>query len=133
MVRAAVSGAINFAEADPFDTWWWIKTNLVLEEVSRQDQIVWLSANHRHWCAMMAHGNLKDNGFTKAQSESNELTDKIAEALYPWREKAMGAQDLVQMWIAEYGDPESPETQAMIDAACAAIMAVPVNTDDAEE
>lgn len=133
MVRAAVSGALNFDRADPFDTWWWIKTNLVLEEVSRQDRVVWLSANHRHWCAMMAHGNLKDDGFAKSQTESSALLDKVADSLFPWREKTQGPQDLMQMWISEFGNPDSPETQAMIDAACAAIAAVPVNTDEAEE
>jgi hypothetical protein len=133
MVRAAVTGAIDFTRADPQDTWWWIKTNLVLEEVSRQDRMKWLTANHQHWCAMVAHGNLEGNGFTKAQNESHELVEKVAEVLFPWRDRRMGQQELVKMWIENYGDPNTPEVQAMIDEAVAAINAVPVNMEDAEE
>lgn len=133
MVRAAASGAIDFAQADPNDRWWWKRLNFILDEVGRRDRLEWLQANARHYAGLLANGKLENEAFQKTQEASMELVGSVYTLLFPWQSDVSLQQDLVDMWTSEYGDINSPETKAMIDAAIEAIYSVPANPIDVEE
>ena len=84
MVRAAVSGAINYTGADPRNRQWRIRHRLLLSEVERREDYELLTTAHRHWLAFFSHGNLTEDSFKDVQSKSNELLTDIKNATFPW-------------------------------------------------
>jgi hypothetical protein len=87
MVRAAASGAINYAGADPTEKNWRIRHRLLLREIYRQEDQKMLEHAHRHWCAFTGHGNLNEESFTNVKTEvANVLTD-LQNVIYPWAAK----------------------------------------------
>jgi hypothetical protein len=88
MVRAAVSGAIDYTGADPRNRQWRIRHRLLLSEVERQEDYNLLTTAHRHWLAFLSHGNLTEDSFKNVQSKSNELLTDIKNAVFPWLKSA---------------------------------------------
>jgi hypothetical protein len=84
MVRAAVSGAINYAGADPRNRQWKIKHRLLLTEVERRDDYELLTTAHRHWLALLSHGNLVEDSFANTKKRCNELLVDIQKTVFPW-------------------------------------------------
>lgn len=84
MVRAAVSGAINYAGADPRNRQWRIKHRLLLNEVERKEDYELLVTAQRHWLALLAHGNLTEDSFADIKKRSNELLRDIQKTVFPW-------------------------------------------------
>lgn len=117
MVKAAVSGAVDYSQADPLDEHWWLRFWWAIEEVQRQEAIAVLETHHRHEVALLAHGRLADDGFSKTQDRSNELVEDITKLHRPWyRKQTMQerAGQLRQMWVDRFGDPDSDEVKAGI-------------------
>lgn len=86
MVRAAVSGAIDYSRADPTDINWRLKQKLVLQEVQRREEVVLLSAVHQQWLAYVAHGSLTEKSFGDVKTAANAALDRLQEAIFPWLE-----------------------------------------------
>lgn len=84
MVRAAVSGVIDYTGADPKNRQWRIKHLLTLTEMARREDYELLMAAHRHWLALVAHGSLTEESFGNAKTRSIELLEKIQTAIFPW-------------------------------------------------
>lgn len=84
MVRAAVSGAINYAGADPRNRQWRIKHRLLLAEIERRDDYELLTTAHRHWLALLSHGNLVEDSFATTKKRCNELLVDIQKTVFPW-------------------------------------------------
>lgn len=84
MVRAAVSGAIDYAGADPRNRQWRIKHRLLIAEVARREDYELLATSHRHWLALLSHGNLTDDSFADIKKRSNELLGDIQKTVFPW-------------------------------------------------
>jgi len=88
MVRAATTGAINYAGADPTEKNWRIRHRLMLREVCRREEQNLLEHVHRHWCAFTSHGNLNEDSFGRVKTEvANVLTD-LQNAIFPWNAAA---------------------------------------------
>lgn len=132
MVRAAASGAIDFAEADPRDRWWWTRTNLILEELARRDRLELLKSHGTHWAGLLANSRIE---LEAAQAGSREVVTDILKNLLPWQSAYHGSQDMIDAWHAEYGDPNSPENLAMIEQAIETMNAAPISptAGEAEE
>jgi hypothetical protein len=135
MVRAAAARGIDFEQADPDDKWWWLRTDLILEEIAQQDKLRWTELRHRHYAALVASGKISDDSFADAQEVAIECTNSAYKLLFPWEAAQSEAvnRDLIQMWYDEFGDPEDPEVAAKIDEWVAAIYAVQpsdLNQDD---
>lgn len=84
MVRAAVSGVIDYTGADPKNRQWRIKHLLTLTEMARREDYELTNAAHRHWLALVAHGNLAEESFSNAKTRATELLGNIHTALFPW-------------------------------------------------
>jgi hypothetical protein len=84
MVRAAVSGVIDYTGADPKNRQWRIKHLLTLTEMARREDYELLMATHRHWLALVAHGSLTEESFGNAKTRAIDLLQNIQTALFPW-------------------------------------------------
>jgi hypothetical protein len=93
MVRAAVSGAIDYSRADPTDTRWRVKHRLLLTEIQRREDEKVLAHNHKHWCAYLGHGNLTEDSFESVRENARTALQTLHEVVFPWIEKKEPAQD----------------------------------------
>ena len=84
MVRAAVSGAIDYTGADPRNRQWRIRHRLLIREVERREDYTVLLAAHQHWLALLSHGNLTEESFKNVQDTANSLMSDIKNASFPW-------------------------------------------------
>lgn len=84
MVRAAVSGAINYAGADPRNRQWRLKHRILLEEVERREDYELLTIAHRHWLALLSHGNLTSESFKEVKKQANDVMGVIQQTVFPW-------------------------------------------------
>ena len=87
MVRAAVSGAVDYSRADPTDNKWRIKHRLLLLEIQRQEDQHMLEHMHRHWCAYLAHGALTEESFVNVKKEAGETLTELQGLIFPWNVK----------------------------------------------
>jgi hypothetical protein len=84
MVRAAASGAINYAGADPRNRQWRIKHRVLLAEVERREDYELLITAHKHWLALMSHGNLTEDSFRDVKLHANDILGAIQKTVLPW-------------------------------------------------
>lgn len=87
MVRAAVSGAVDYSRADPTDSRWALKHRLLLSEIQRQEVQRMLEYRHQHLCAYLGHGNLTEESFKDMKKAAGETLDNLENTVFPWREK----------------------------------------------
>lgn len=126
MVRAAVTGAIDYSRADPRDRQWRKKLRWTLQEVERQNAVDDQGARQRHLLALVSHGRLEDDSFREVRDKALETLTELHGLYYPWHAKVdtkSVAQDLKALWVSHFGNPDSPETQAMLAAGIAAMRA----------
>ena len=86
MVRAAVSGAIDYSRADPTNNRWRIKHRLLLTEIQRLEDEKILAQNHTHWCAYLGHGNLTEESFESVRENARTALQTLHEVVFPWIE-----------------------------------------------
>lgn len=84
MVRAAVSGAIDYSDADPENKRWRIKHRLVISEISRRDRQQILERYHEHLCSYLSHSRLTEESFEKLKTDANSAYEKLKTTIYPW-------------------------------------------------
>lgn len=87
MVRAAVSGAINYSRADPTDNRWRIRHRLLLLELQRREDQQMLEHMHRHWCAYLGHGGLTIDSFENIKKSASKVLNDLHGNTFPWIEK----------------------------------------------
>ena len=83
MVRAAVSGAINYAGADPRNRQWRVRHQILLAEVERREDYEMLTTAHKHWLALLSHGNLTEESFKAVKKHANEVMGAIQKTSFP--------------------------------------------------
>jgi hypothetical protein len=110
MVRAAVSGAVDYSRADPLDNHWRIKHRLLITETQRREEQRALEYAHQHWCAYVAHGRLEENSFKTAKDTAADILHELQNLIFPWeRDKAPKAENAPQ------NSKMDPATQKLID------------------
>lgn len=87
MVRAAITGAIDYSRADPRNKFWRIKHRLVLGELERADDRKLLEYTHQHWCAYLSHGSLKEASFNTAKKAAIDSLRGLQALTFPWESK----------------------------------------------
>lgn len=107
MVRAAVSGAIDYSRADPTDNKWRIKHRLLLLEIQRREDQHMLEHMHRHWCAYLAHGALTEESFHNVKKEAGDTLQDLQGLIFPWN---------VTQKTAEEKEIEKQDENSKIDA-----------------
>jgi hypothetical protein len=85
MVRAAVSGAVDYSRADPTDNRWRLKHRLLLTEIQRQEAQRTLEYRHQHLCAYLGHGNLTEDSFKEMKKAAGNTLDDLEKTTFPWR------------------------------------------------
>ena len=88
MVRAAASGVMDYTGADPRNTKWRIKHQLLLSEVARKENLTVVQANYAHRLALLSHGNLTEDSFKNIKQETVDLLRKLHKISFPWAETA---------------------------------------------
>lgn len=111
MVRAAVSGAIDYSDADPENKKWRIKHRLIITEISRRDRQQILERYHEHLCAYLSHSRLTAESFEKLKSDANTAYGKLKDTIYPWLSTAEKEKE-----------NESSEPKSKIDANTQALI-----------
>ena len=120
MVRAAVSGAIDFRQADPFDTWWRRRLHWILEEIDNQEYRKLTEIQHRHWVTVMGNG-LNEEGWDKAYDHAQITLKKLMQLTFPWHKDVFTSpvqserEDVLASWRAEWGYPGEPKYDAMVE------------------
>jgi hypothetical protein len=109
MVRAAVSGAINYAGADPQNRQWRLKHRILLAEVERREDYELLTIAHKHWLALLSHGNLTEESFKEVKKQANEVMGEIQKTTFPWVAVKEAGKDAEKDTIVD------SSTQALID------------------
>jgi nitroimidazol reductase NimA-like FMN-containing flavoprotein (pyridoxamine 5'-phosphate oxidase superfamily) len=95
MVRAAVTGAIDYSRADPKSRQWRIRHRLILNELERTDDQKVLEYTHQQWCSYLGHGSLKEESFNTAKKAALKAFRALERVVLPWAAK-----------------PETPEEEA---------------------
>jgi len=114
MVRAAVSGAVDYARADPLDNRWRIKHRLVIAEMQRRENQHMLEYLHQHWCAYVAHGGLEESSFTRVKKSASEILTDLQNTVFPWNSTAQQENEKTGENIAENSKIDN-ETQKLVD------------------
>lgn len=86
MVRAAVSGAMDYSAADPDDKFWRLKHRLILTEIQRRETQRTIELRHQHLCAYVGHGNLTPESFKNMKDAANKTLDQLENVIFPWRD-----------------------------------------------
>jgi hypothetical protein len=117
MVRAAVSGAVDYSRADPTDTRWRIKHRLVLLEMQRRENQHVLEYTHRHWCAYLAHGALTEESFGNVKKNAGETLIDLQNNVFPWSAKPASEEkpDGEKEETEAQNSKIDPETKKMIE------------------
>jgi len=126
MVRAAVSGAINYAVADPYNKMWQIKHNLILQEVARQEDEKLILALQRHWLSYVANSALERDSWTRVKNSAAEALKNLLNTTFPWREidETAGEKDTIE---SKYGDLIKQYREMVSQAAADQTSAEPEN------
>jgi hypothetical protein len=103
MVRAASTGAFNYAKADPYNPQWRLRHVLILRDVARQADERLLAALHDHWLAYVSHSRLDDDSWSNAKKQASSILTRLRESVFPWEgsEKPKDEKDTID---SKYGD-----------------------------
>ena len=112
MVRAQTTGMIDFNQFDPWDTWWWRRTQWVLDELATQQSAKVAEIQHKHWITIVSNSRLTDDSFDKAKINASEAFNKVLKATYPWLSDSLNEEGsktantaLVEAYREEFGNP----------------------------
>jgi len=84
MVRAAVSGAVDYSLADPTDPKWRLRHRLLLTEIQRKEEQTLADYLHRHYCAYVSHGGLTESSFLKIKDATTDSLTALQRLVFPW-------------------------------------------------
>lgn len=121
MLRAATLGAVNFARFDPWDTWWWKRFYVILDELGRQQNVEALRAQHNHHLALVANSRLTSDSWDECRVAAGEALNRILKNIYPWRADEIGEagthtsrERAVEQYQEMVGKPGEPRYEHMV-------------------
>ena len=82
----------------------------LVSTMGQLDDFELLKIAHNHQCALIAHGNLKENDFKTVQEQAKNLFQDMINILRPW-EKQEGKNkyaDIIEAFKQQFGDPDDP-------------------------
>lgn len=135
MVRAAATGAVDFAAADPLDRRWWARLRIILDELAGQARFELNRLYHGRGRSLLALEGLGQQSLQSIQESLEAYEKEIEGILTPWRrapkrDREAAVAKLRQEWVETWGDPESPETAESIAATVAFLEAQRVSTGE---
>lgn len=119
MVRAQVTGAIDFERFDPNDKWWWRKLTFILKELDTQDSKDIAKINHHHWTAMATVPDLDPEQWEEAKLNASEYLAEVTGLYYPWMKEELSERrnsrdDAVEEFREIWGYPGEPQYEQML-------------------
>lgn len=111
-------GVIDFRRADLRNVNWWRRTAILLGGVADDDQAAVTHASYLFHLALVANGNLADDGFKVQQKKAVETFNDYAAAIMPWAERLRRRRQvdevkyLKELYKQVCGDPDDPLTVA---------------------
>jgi len=122
MVRAAVSGAIDFDRFDSQDSWWQTRLNWVLHEISSQLSKESAVAQQTFWAAKISSGRFAADSLKAFSQHSLEALKDTLRELFPWHSDIF-QQDTAKASTATaaeqhaeiFGRPGEARYEAMVD------------------
>lgn len=130
MIRAAASGAIDFAHADLLDPWWWRKVHIILDDLARQRVIEYTRTQFDRIRSLTSRPNLTQESREKLADHSSRVSARLRSLWFPWKgsedqqdERKTTAQRMYDAWVRIWGDPNDPKVAAAIDQTAASLRA----------
>ncbi len=126
MVRAAARGAVDFTRGDPRDFRWWLRMTMLCDAIEAEDSARLVENYNRRDLALLSGRELSAESHQSVQENIARQLSSLRKLLLPWMAEAQESLEswterALKQWIAEWGDPDSPETQAKIAATVAAL------------
>lgn len=125
MHRAAARGAIDFSSADLLDRKFWRRVGFVIRTIYEQDAAEVDKLEFQRAVAFMQAATIVKQGSDSSISDYVDASlDRVRTWLQPWAAGERAARRKGELrameaeWASIWGDPDDPETQAKIEAAC---------------
>lgn len=121
MVKAHLSGAVDFREMRPRDPGWWRRLNLIIKGLEMEDESRVVEALRSHHLAMISSGALTEEDFSKYQKLAIEGFYRFLGTVRPWESvdpeqlRRDEYSKLRREYVRMFGDPNDPEFQKKLD------------------
>lgn len=122
MVRASVTGRIDFTKFDPWDIWWWKRLKWVISDLERENTREVMQLQHRHWVTIATRATLTPESFDAAKTNAAASLNRFIKAVYPWLSETLDANNTetdrekaVSTFHEVFGKPGDPQYELMID------------------
>lgn len=122
---AAARGVIDFSASRPNDAAWWRRFWWLLDMVAVDNEARLVEAQQRHSLALVANGNLSDDGFARAQKQAAGGFQHLQALYRPWEgvtpadREARDRKTERDAYVRLMGDPNDPEVLARARQAAA--------------
>lgn len=129
MCQAAAEGVVDFTRGDPRSRFWWLDLTIRLDHLEGRNVDVIRRMNHEAAVALLSRSDLADDSMDKLREHAGSLVMRVKKSLFPWvdfdetTDVKRAIASMKAQWIAEWGDPDAPETIARIEATAAALAA----------
>lgn len=118
IVRASCTGALDLRDADLSDIRWWQRLRWTVHELLRENNLEMLKAAQLYRNAAWLKANSDDSEYAQVEDLAHVALLSVLHNRAPWEQTVPAKQDVITEavtdWRGEYGDPSSPETQAML-------------------
>jgi hypothetical protein len=128
MVRAAATGAFNFAGHDPLDHYWWRRLRWTLNELVRKSNLEYHSREFAFQTGLLSCQRIASSDWEANQTKCGDTLAAMHHDLFPWVAGASKpgttgteANQLERLWVEHFGDPNDPAVQAQLAQGIAAM------------
>ena len=122
MVRAAVSGAVDFTRCDPRDSQWWRKLYWIVDELGKSERREIARVRSSHWATLFTNAKLGKEGFETTLTAATDSLEEYVRLALPWASEKVkttggsgGVKDLMAEWRETWGNPGDPQYEEMME------------------
>lgn len=119
IVRAAARGLIDFSQARLLDRKWWLRLQILLDEIETADLIDLAKQAFMFHMLTAANGSLNEESFSAARTSANKLFKKVDKWLRPWVREEDDKNVLRSLYERYIGKFDDPAHKAAVDAEVA--------------
>ena len=121
IVRAAMSGAIDYSKFDPDSVSSWLHHRWVTDEIERKQMLELQLLQHRHHAAFLSRPALTAASVEHVTASMRAAMNQAAKDMFPWLADQFGNAGLVtereqaiEAYHELYGRPGEPGYEAML-------------------
>lgn len=134
--RAFLRKVIDAATCEINSDEWWRRTMPLVSAMGEFDDLELLRAAHNHQCALISHGNLKEESFKDVQRRAKDTFQDMINILRPWerQDQKETNSDLIEAFKQQFGDPNDPAVREKYERDARMVMEqLKQNEKEAEE